>query len=110
MIPYELAKKLKDAGFPQKGGLMYSNGRNIGVNSIGFKKLDLEIPDGYILSPSLEQLIEACGEDFEGILKSRFNKELATKEWLACEGEFKTDGDTPEEAVSMLYLKLHGKD
>lgn len=79
---YELAKKLKDAGFPQDG--------------IG------QFIDVKLASPTLSELIEACGDKFRGLSK-RAN--WRAQDVMGIE-EF---GDTPEEAVANLYLALNNK-
>lgn len=83
---YELALELKKAGFPQ-----------------------LEEGD-YVSIPSLEQLIEACGEKLNGLI----NKGGV---WIATGGEhrgfygddFVPVGKTPTEAVARLWLALNKK-
>lgn len=86
-MTYELAKQLKDAGFPQKGMIT---------------------PEDMAYSPTLSELIEACGEKFE--MLSRFN---------GCKPEFQWEatgllegvemGKSPEEAVAKLWLELTKK-
>lgn len=63
MIDYSLAKELKEAGFPQapKG---YTERPNMGVNEDG-KVRDFEPYDAFV--PTLEELIEGCGERFAAI-------------------------------------------
>ena len=85
---YELAKELDNAGFPIRVG-----------NRVG-----------YVQSPQLGELIEACGDRFGSLY--RFNDD---PEWYAYRagtrtkehGEF--DGKTPEEAVARLWLALNKK-
>jgi hypothetical protein len=91
MISYQLAKKLKDAGFPQSE--LARAQRKAGYD--------------YVSMPTLSILIEACGEDF-GALGREPNC------WLACEyiserGEWKNahDGESPEEAVARLWLSIN---
>lgn len=113
MISYELAKKLKEAGFPQFGkgfGLYVLDSKRIGTSAWvqAFKK------DGVIYEPTLSELIEACPK-FRKLKKNKGN-------WIADSAPFekKEDGtakpfihgtgSTPEEAVAALYLKLHAKD
>jgi len=100
MIDYTLAKELKEAGFPSDwegfcGHCGYSGGAN---------------------SPTLSELIEACGE--EG-----FRLTQMARGWLAEKGEVYFSGnmvhrfehaeykhgDTPEEAVARLWLALNKK-
>ena len=98
-IDYKLAKELKDAGFPQHQ------------------------PCGsecYI--PSLSELIEACGDDFENLVRTDEKNlgvwfraymtedafdELGIPCVRDCDGF--EGGDTPEESVARLWLELNKK-
>jgi hypothetical protein len=90
MISYELARKLKDAGFPQSE----------------FPRAQQQTVR-YARMPTLSILIEACGEGF-GALGREPNC------WVACEyvserGEWSNahEGETPEDAVARLWLSLN---
>ena len=86
-MKYELAKELKDADFPIAGGIYHS-----------FDKEKYIYP-----TPTLSELIEACGGDFDH-LKNNIH------EWKAV--SIRLDfgrGTNPEEAVAKLYLALHKK-
>ncbi len=114
---HELAKKLKDAGFPQdENGYGYWYTKDSKVIYLGEK---IDIPDKCYI-PTLSELIEACGEGFNGILPPKIMGGV----WLAVEtiGDLKRNDDgigfsftswtfwsgkTPEEAVANLYLELH---
>ena len=96
---YELAKKLKDAGFPLYSPDLFS----AGVWEIDTKAFHV---------PTLSELIEACGENFASLGNCR--KE-GKRFWLA---EYwnnpgmqapglRIEGNTPEEAVANLWLQLH---
>ncbi len=89
---YELAKKLKDAGFPE-----VTNHPNLCGN--GFKTQD-------VYHPSLSELIEACGDSF-GICE----KAKGMNQWKAqSAGTFvKVIANTAEEAVANLWLELNKK-
>lgn len=104
---YELAKKLKDAGFPMKET---------------FSGID-QLPSGnrayydqeHKISPTLSELIEACGDKFEylnrvhGGTDSWFagtQDDYAGTEMSIFQGE---KGSTPEEAVANLWLDLNRK-
>ena len=93
---YELAKKLKDAGFPQK--------RHYDI--VDF--LSEPLPDGtydkndFVAIPTLEELIEACGNAFTRL----FHVE---KRWGAGNKVFFMTGDTSSEAVANLWLELNKK-
>jgi len=84
---YDIAKKLKEAGFPQLW-------KNEGFRTIkGYGEIS------YI--PTLEELIEACGKPLliEGVADY----------WISQRGMFKTQGKTPSEAVANLWLELNKK-
>jgi hypothetical protein len=99
MITYELAKQLKDAGFPQHEDHMVCE-----VHDCFYG-----IPhEGHPCAPSLEELIEACGDSLHSI-----------EHWVE-EGEGWTafpmssmqkcaEGATPTEAVARLWLALNSK-
>lgn len=90
---YELAKELVDAGFglPRTGG--WFTGQN-GESEC---------------APSLEELIEACGDEFIELEKIR-NDWWCKGMWEKCgEGEcpkYDIKGSSPVEAVARLWLAL----
>jgi hypothetical protein len=101
-MDYNLAKQLKDAGFPQ-----------VQPHS---SSLDF----GDCTNPTLSELIEACGESFLALQHTSFHpvmpipKESMPKEWAAMGGEnvgthfsYQQHGYAPEEAVARLWLALH---
>lgn len=103
MIDYELAKKLKDAGFEHVPVFMSTNA-------------GLSATSEYIYYPTLEELIEACGKTYkEGEVTYEFVLLWIDDTWYA--GYSDKDhtrpkikdgkGTTPEEAVTRLYLSLH---
>lgn len=97
MISYELAKKLKEAGFYNK----YEK-----INKENNKKKFLKLkgvltfgqPD---LSPTLSELIEACGDKIQVIY---FGNECGAESF---ETGDRGRGDTPEEAVANLWLEIN---
>ena len=116
MINYELARKLKEKGFPQK-------------DKCGFRAPDCDCSFPFLYDetvknllekestlcyvPTLEELIKACGDRFSELTKMTHDKE--PQKWIAttysCEqcGIEKTSngyGSTPEEAVASLWLIL----
>jgi hypothetical protein len=103
-MTYELAAQLRDVGFPQKQGeggtWIYPDESTVRVH--------LEKDDGCYM-PTLSELIEACGEDFNNFVLMR-NGKL----WSAGTGNGPFEGKaaesffTPEEAVANLYLSLNG--
>lgn len=102
-ISYELAKKLKDAGFPQhqnwcEVGCAHDD-TNCLINLLESKK------PPYV--PTLSELIEACGEDFESLIKQAGGwVSISSLESYMLKQSFKSV-PTPEEAVANLYLALH---
>ena len=107
-ITYELARELRDAGFPQDGdGGIY-------VNSDGSNKLEVDPRDGRIgyYIPTLEELMRACGEvtvekkqdaPCEDNVVDTFTYEAFT-------ADYSFVSDTPAEAVANLWLALNKKD
>jgi hypothetical protein len=92
MISYQLAKKLKDAGFPQS------------ELALAQQKAGYD----YVSMPALSDLLAACGEDFRALSRE-------PDCWLACgyvseDGEWRNmhAGDSPEEALARLWLSIHG--
>jgi hypothetical protein len=90
MISYQLARKLKDAGFPQSE----------------LARAQQKAGYDYVSMPTLSTLIEACAENF-GALGREYNC------WLVCgyiseRGEWKNahKGESPEEAVARLWLSI----
>jgi hypothetical protein len=116
MLSYKLAKELKDAGWKQNNkfcAYCHTEQRHF------YKAEDGTTTE--VVKPSLEELIEACGDKFE-VLRN-YNKG-----WIAVgnskgvsEGEapdthsaplnegIEVLDKTPTEAVARLYLKLNEK-
>lgn len=113
---YELAKQLKDAGFPKDYTQWNDHDEQLLINTWDMY--------GKRYSPTLSELIESCGEGFKGLLPNGWIPVLAT-DWTAVEkigtiekndaGGLTFDswhthsGKTPEEAVANLYIALHKK-
>ena len=101
---YELAKQLKDAGFPQEG-----KGETIGVSG------GLIEHSGDVYLPTLSELIEACGEEFYSLLRSatsdgeKMDKGLSLWHAIIYQEKSVGTGETPEEAVARLYIALNKK-
>lgn len=90
MIDYPLAKRLKEAGFPKQ---------NFEVVYPSSKYPNREGQSG---TPSLSELIEACGEEFVSLVKLR-------KGWKAISDACDVNGQTPDIAVANLWLALNTK-
>lgn len=100
-MTYKLAKKLKQAGFPQEN---WEKWREIGL----IPKYEGE-GKNEVLIPTLSELIEACGDGFFTLVR-RFDDKSDDTYWFAYEGSEKGYGMpylTPEDAVANLYLKLN---
>lgn len=105
MITYELAKQLKDAGFPQSG-----RGNLIKANWI-----DMEIA----YKPTLEELIEACGNGFilfkaekewcSAILRNGIQEVAYDSNYIDEKYDHFNVGQTPSIAVALLWLELNKK-
>jgi len=93
---YELAKELKEAGFPQSNNpctACFNAGPGNRCSNCGF--------------PTLSELIEACGEDFWNLGIFRHDGRFP---WVASSVDPLTgSGSTPEEAVARLWLALNKK-
>lgn len=88
MINYELAKELKDAGFP--------------MNKKCLCKEEICIHISY---PTLSELIEACGGNLGKLVQEVKGEWYCyDKSRISC-----LKGSTPEEAVSRLWLNLNKK-
>jgi hypothetical protein len=107
-MTYELALKLKNAGFPQKK--LEECDRDICFVAMAVGVMQTE--SCYI--PTLEELIKECGGD-----DSYFQliNNAGPKRWCACyndhfcspmdEQKYHGHGDTAIEAVANLYLELN---
>ncbi len=104
---YELAKQLKDAGFPQsfKNPTHYIEADS----DAKFGDVIEMSPEKFISIPTLSELIEACKVDLvltkylQGVYVYSAEWEEEPLEWT------KFDGKTPEEAVAKLWLELNKK-
>ena len=117
---YELALVLKNAGFPQprsdervSGKWFFQNGKeNLFHDEDDY---DQEFITSDIYIPTLSELIEACGKEFECLVhNTNVGIDLDREFWSAGTGKnnLKTDwayGPTPEIAVARLYLAINKK-
>lgn len=103
MLTYETAKKLKDAGFPQRVGIttMIWKGENWTSAASINEAIDLTT---VLVQPTLSELIEECGDDFEALQKRVFKNK---SDWVATSHVLYAVGDFPKEAVANLYLALN---
>ena len=98
-MTYEIAKKLKDAGFPIKTIPAYDNA---GKNA---KLVDAEFE---FLAPTLSKLIEACNGKLTELKYDDTGFKLILR-WAAFSDKERGDGNSPEEAVANLWLELNKK-
>jgi len=120
MISYELAKELKEAGFPQK----FSGGHYYAEKYTTFKEAQVahyffeerlratpesELAVSKLISiPNLSELIETIGDDFVSLFKEA---QCWTADVDKIDGwrEIEARGQTPEEAVAKLWIALNKK-
>jgi hypothetical protein len=91
---HSLAQELKDAGFPQR-----DRGNFVSPPDIEIINSPLAI---YV--PTLEELIEACGDKFFRLVRKHDGTFLAESVDYDI-----GDGTTPAEAVARLWLALNKK-
>ena len=105
-MQYELAKKLKDAGFPQPDFHFTLQ------DLVDVAIQDRDDNSVWYYKPTLSELMEACAE--KGVVRLNY----ATGAGATAEGnysehteKFKTlrEGQTPEESVAKLWLALNKK-
>lgn len=105
MISYELAKELKDAGFPLNGG----KGGFITKNSEQIKEGDKDL---IYYTPTLSELIEACRNfkkiiGFQLIIGCEDSNDCSIMEYS---GKVHPKYSSPEEVVARLWLALNKHD
>ena len=113
---YELAKQLREAGFPQeivnaKSRYYYKNEKNsIGNDVIVFIQDD-KIDSSWVKAPTLAELVESCGSEFGSLSASGgFEKFTPLNTDWVCWRRNKQEsygGENPEEAVAKLWLELN---
>ena len=106
-MEYKLAKELEKAGFPQgmgKGCTCYDNKTKEIITD--YTEGDQVITD-CVKIPSLEELIDACGDEFEALIKQSGGWNATN---FQANGSRKIKigpGETPTEAVARLWLVLN---
>lgn len=106
---YQLAKKLKDAEFPFKEWYLEEHSGK--SSELQWDNKDWEFP-------TLSELIEACGEDFNQLIRVVDSKDDVDNrgllKWIACGDDpenirkvISLDGPTAETAVANLWLDLN---
>lgn len=114
MLNYELAKRLKEAGFPWKKKFFIEGEVCDCVFMAGEEKVHSLINKcGY--RPTLEELIEACGEKFKRLERVdggqwfAYTFDLNHEHLDSFQGNNFQIGNTPGEAVANLWLELNKK-
>ena len=107
-MEYELAKELKDAGFPQMQTIVDFDANKTEIGGTGSSKI---VGKELVYIPTLEELIEACGDRFamigrDGNYWYARADEPCNECWF-CEPN--GDGLNPAEAVARLWLALNKK-
>ena len=94
---YELAKQLEKAGFPRDKCSMIWKTANIGFST-----------DSPLKFPSLEELIDACGDEFGELGKGNATIDSPwTAAGLPVKIGFWGQIKTPTEAVARLWLEIN---
>jgi hypothetical protein len=107
-LTYEKAKELKDAGFPQS----FKECNNCCFDNVG--AIWDEKKFYHVYSPTLEELIEACGEKFGGLQKRgdkyyAFHSRYLTNpdnNFLGQTKDVVEVFNTPEKALANLWLAI----
>lgn len=107
---YELAKKLKEAGFPQSG--QWGDITDVNNRVVGFVN-----KTATHVVPTLSELIESCGTNFDTLtLSTKQTGYAQVSDWWYATAKCDKDaippmaeGETPEEAVANLWLALQHK-
>lgn len=120
---YELARGLKDAGFPQKEYGSYGDGeryqfretddpfvpnnRTMWVRYYNDDFIQEHLSE-IVYFPTLSELIEACEEEFYSVNQNATNdgKGWSAESWGSADVE---TGNSPSEAVARLWLALNRK-
>lgn len=122
-MTYELAKSLKDAGFPQTGdGFALVPNRKLPESDETMSVIPwcqyVYHPTSEhgktLYAPTLTELIRACGEPFKYLHFHQERFKPSNGQWSAkyrdANGKYHILwGHDPEEAVAHLYLALHDK-
>lgn len=121
MISYELAAKLKQAGFPQKGAsFWYDEDQKLcmgGEHRMGKtffpKKTDGEYYTTITRLPTIGELIDSFGIKFISLSLNPLPKNIK-ETWVAVGAHLTTQGysiqcggEFPEEALANLYLRFN---
>ena len=114
---YELAKQLKDAGYPQETEFYFAPKltRFNGANDHNWDGESMTRMLGSyegllkVACPSLSELIEKCGVKMNKLTHNEMNNDTILWTAVNFEGSIMGNGSTPEEAVAELWLALNKK-
>ena len=98
-MDYTLAKELKEAGFP---GSEEWKEKKVGE---GHFQIQMPEPLMHELRPTLSELIRACGDEFQALMKEYSH----AGDRYTCSSFHRHEhgtGSSPEEAVARLWLAL----
>jgi hypothetical protein len=99
---YQLASELKEAGFRQ-----YGKGEEIDPDGNIYRR-GAARADRYVYLPTLEELIEACGERLSAL--DHVENDDGEMEWCASSTDnVRAYAPFPTEAVTRLYIALNKK-
>lgn len=106
MISFAIAKRLKDAGFPQR----FHNGSAFNEQGMAILLVGARQGDAADVSiPTLNELIKACGETFGGLEHSPHEPRNKFRAYTQLPDTRSGYGETPTEAVARLWLVLNKK-
>jgi hypothetical protein len=116
-MTYELAKGLKDAGFPQDTHFFFDEDGRVGCEGDRRGGVEFVRTNLCVAAPSMAELIEACppilnADTFD---EARFSLSWLEGKWVAMYDEcdyspllkLSAEAPTPEEAVVRLWLALN---
>ena len=111
---YDLARELRDAGFPQMGDgdalILHNrkdpeNDQTMSVIPWAIYVYHPQKGKEVMYAPSLSELIEACGESFEALTMEHSHQGNGWNA-IAFYGGRHGHGGSPEEAVARLWLAM----
>lgn len=110
-LPYEIAKALKDHGWPQPQNMPRQGSGHISVDASGNIIDAGSIDHTQPYSPSLEELIEACPPTSAGGYDLAIKFESPGKWWVGWINDYNpfvygSEGKTLKEAVANFWLAL----
>lgn len=108
-MDYNLAKELKEDGFPQSVGTAYGFHDGLETGELVDERNTSVDYDYFAYVPTLSELIEACGGRFHALQRYDSNNWIAYSNEsndLGIEAHIYKVGETPEGVVAKLWLAL----